>query len=73
MYEAQETVRIQPLRYTGAAELEQAGEPEFHEMRSDGTSLCGVKTRPAGELTMWMTKQGPGTVTCGACATIAGH
>jgi hypothetical protein len=42
--------------------------PRIHEMRDDGTPLCGTPARELKGTPVVYTPQGPGDVTCLLCA-----
>lgn len=53
---------------------DRTGELEFHELGPDGRNpLCGPKPGTWRGYTMRPMKEGPGPVTCEACARIAGN
>lgn len=42
--------------------------PRTHEMRDDGTPLCGTPARELKGIQLVYTPKGPGVVTCVLCA-----
>ena len=45
----------------------------IHELRPDGLPLCGPKADTWQGKTMRLVDLGPGSVTCGSCASITGR